>query len=734
MIKNETVLAEAEQIEKETAGTGLYLSLILLLAGFLSFFAAWNEGYANTYYAAAVKSMLMNFNNFFFVSFDPGGFVSVDKPPLGLWIQALSATIFGFQGWSLILPQALAAIISTALVYHLVQRKFGKRTGLVSALIFTLTPIVGAVSRTNNFDSVVVMLVLLAAWCLIVAAEKGSLKLLSLSMVLVGLGFNVKMLQAYMVLPAFYLVYMLSPANDTRKKIKHLCVATVILLIVSLSWATVVDMTPADQRPYVGSSQTNSVLELALGYNGIQRVLPGDSPFGARASFGNGEGAMPNMPSGDMPDNGNMPGAMAGPASGGIPTGGMPDNGSVPGGMAQFTPGDMPSGGMGGMAGPGGEGGEAGIFRLFNQQMAGQISWLLPLAIIGFFSAFILIRKNKDKLSGEKILSLILWGMWMLPMLAYFSISGFFHRYYLIMLAPSIAALCGIGLMALWKEYRNNGSLSILLPLSLIISAAVECLIISRYPALSSWMLPVICIVCLISAAALVLSKYGMVKAKKFIGILTAFGVVALLIAPAFWSITPIIYHSESQLPYAGPELGYSNASGMQGAGMGMGLTDDPGLTQYLLKNMGTDRYLVAVPNAMAATGLILETGKPVMAIGGFLGSDPILTVDKLKKMVSDGEVRYFLVTGMPGFSRSSSTDNNASNNVSSTDELSDNARMSFMPGGGQSDITNWVKANGKLVPESEWMNGPASGGANASSQQGGFGASELYDLKGAAS
>ncbi len=383
------------------------------------------------------------------------------------------------------------------------------------------------------------------------------------------------------------------------------------------------------------------------------------------------------------------------------------------------------------MAGPGGEGGEAGIFRLFNQQMAGQISWLLPLAIIGFFSAFILTRRNKDKLSGEKVLSLVLWGMWMLPMLVYFSISGFFHRYYLIMLAPSIAALCGIGLMALWKEYRNNGRLSILLPLSLVISAIAESLIISRYPGLSSWMLPAICVICLISAAALVLSKYGKIEAKKFIGIITAFGVVALLIAPAFWSITPIIYHSESQLPYAGPELGYGNASGMPGTGMGMGQSDDSGLTQYLLNNMGTERFLVAVPNAMAATGLILNTGKPVMAIGGFLGSDPILTVDSLKKMVSDGEVRYFLITGMPDFSRSISSDNNASDIGSQIGVLPGNASMFSMPGGRQSEITDWVKAHGKLVPGSEWMDNGTAGRTSAFSRSG---ASELYDLKGAVS
>ena len=140
------------------------LAMILALAGFLSLYAVWNEGYGNQYYAAAVKSMLTSFHNFFFVSFDGGGFVSVDKPPLGLWIQALSALIFGFQGWSLILPQALAAVISTALVYHLVRRSFGNPAGLIAALVFALTPILAAVSRTNNFDTMVVLFVLLAAW------------------------------------------------------------------------------------------------------------------------------------------------------------------------------------------------------------------------------------------------------------------------------------------------------------------------------------------------------------------------------------------------------------------------------------------------------------------------------------------------------------------------------------------------------------------------------------------
>ena len=202
----------------------------------------------------------------------------------------MSAWIFGFKGWSLILPQALAAMISVAMVYYLVKRSFGKAAGLIAALAMALTPIVAATSRTNELDMILVMVVLFAAWALLAAAEKGSLKLLLVAVTLVGLGFNVKMLEAFMVLPACYLVYLLAPSLKFGKKLLHLLCATVLLLVVSLSWVTVVDLTPVSQRPYVDNSRTNSELELAIGYNGIQRVLPRNL-FRAQDSNIRGEGA-----------------------------------------------------------------------------------------------------------------------------------------------------------------------------------------------------------------------------------------------------------------------------------------------------------------------------------------------------------------------------------------------------------------------------------------------------------
>jgi 4-amino-4-deoxy-L-arabinose transferase-like glycosyltransferase len=494
-----------------------------------------------------------------------------------------------------------------------------------------------------------------------------------------------------MVLPAIYLLYLLSPALGMKKKIGHLMVATVVVLVVALSWAAIVDTTPADQRPYVGSSQTNSVIELALGYNGIQRVTGMQfGHFNNSPPGGFSTGMMQDAPPG-------TPAAM-----------------DLPGGNA---PGGMPSGMPGGTGGIGNEGGPAGVLRLLDQQLAGQISWMLPLAIMGFFAAIAILWKGKDEDAPQKIRHALFWGMWLLPMMCYFSIAGFFHRYYLVMMAPAIAALCGIGLTAMWSEFKNRGSKWYMLPASLAVTAAVESLIVSRYPGLSYWLIPVICIGCLGAAAALVYARYDDKNPlKRLSKPAVVCGVAALLVAPALWSLTPIIYHSEAQIPYAGPELAKTGPMDM---GHGMGLTDSPGLEGFLLNNTKNEKFLAAVPSAMAATGLILDTGKPVMAVGGFIGSDPILTADKLADMVANGELRYYLMTDMPGPSQFPSISNN------STAAIPHFGGMM-----GNSQVADWVKAHGKLVPESEWNGGQAASHANAMGFGPGRGTFELYDLK----
>lgn len=203
---------------------------------FLYGYGVWNDHYVNTYYTTAVGSMLQNFHNFFFASLDSAGSVTVDKPPVTFWIQTLSALIFGLHGWSVILPQALGGVGSVLLVYLLVKPTFGKAAARLAALAMATTPVAAAVSRTNNIDALLVFTLLLAVWFLFKGTKSNKLGSLLAAFALIGVGFNEKMLQAYMVLPAFYLFYVLAAKVNWKRKAGVLAASTAILLVVSLSW------------------------------------------------------------------------------------------------------------------------------------------------------------------------------------------------------------------------------------------------------------------------------------------------------------------------------------------------------------------------------------------------------------------------------------------------------------------------------------------------------------------
>src|SRR5436853_4213766 len=254
---------------------------ILLISIVMNFYQLGKNGFGS-YYPAAVLSMMDNWQNFFFVAYDPGGFVSIDKPPVGFWLEVASAKIFGFNSVSILLPQALAGVLSVLLLYHLVRRHFGVIAGLLAALALALNPISILTNRNVTIDSTLTLVLLLGAWTVLKAAETGRLRWLLLTAFIVGIGFNIKMLEAYLVVPAYGLLYLLAAPKSIWKRIGHLAVAALLLLVISLSWAVAVDLTPASQRPYVGSTQNNSEISLALGYNGINRLIGG---FG-RGGFG----------------------------------------------------------------------------------------------------------------------------------------------------------------------------------------------------------------------------------------------------------------------------------------------------------------------------------------------------------------------------------------------------------------------------------------------------------------
>lgn len=183
------------------------LVIVLALAAVLNFYQLDRVGYANTYYAAAVRSMTENWHAFFFNSFDPAGFVTIDKPPLGFWFQVVSAKILGYSAFSLLLPQALAGVLSVLVLYQLVKRWYGPFAGVIAALVLAISPVAVVDNRNNIIDSTLTLFLLLSAWAVIHAVETGRLRWLLLTGALVGLAFNIKMLEAYLVVPALGLVY-----------------------------------------------------------------------------------------------------------------------------------------------------------------------------------------------------------------------------------------------------------------------------------------------------------------------------------------------------------------------------------------------------------------------------------------------------------------------------------------------------------------------------------------------
>ena len=253
------------------------LALIVALAAFLELVALDREGWSNPYYAAGVRSMLAGPSTFFFGAFDPGGFITLDKPPLGFWIEALSAWLFGYSGVSLLLPGALAAVASVWLLACLVGRRFGRLAGLVAALVLAVTPISVATARNDTVDSLLVLVVLAAVASTLRWGDTGRARWLVLTGVLVGVGFNVKMLEAYLVLPALGLAVLVDQRWPIRRRVGHLALAVIPLLGVSFAWALIVDAIPAGSRPFVGGSATNSVIDLALNYNGLARLVGGQT-------------------------------------------------------------------------------------------------------------------------------------------------------------------------------------------------------------------------------------------------------------------------------------------------------------------------------------------------------------------------------------------------------------------------------------------------------------------------
>jgi 4-amino-4-deoxy-L-arabinose transferase-like glycosyltransferase len=443
--------------------------------------------------------MSLTWHNWFFASFDPGGFVSVDKPPLGFWIQLVSVWLFGFHGSAVILPQALAGVLSVGVLYLIVRSFFGGSAALIGALALALSPINVVANRDNTLESLLVLAILLAALAVTKAMERASLRWLLVGAVLIGLGFNIKMLEAYLVVPALAGAYALSAPVSWRARILHLLAAGALMLLVSGAWITAVELTPAAHRPYVGSSYHNSALDLVFSYNGLQRLT--GTPWSHEPAASSATGA--------------------------------------PGPFRLITS-DAAS----------------QVSWWFPLD-------LLPLITFFWHPRHALALAWRNRRVTAQQGALILWGAWLLTMIVVFSQAVFMNVYYLALLAPASAALAGIGLATLWSAMQAGRWQKWLLLGGLAGTVGEQGLILSHYQTWNAWVMPVVGVLTGCAASTLLIVEVARQLPQRTRRIArnaaALFLAVSLSLAPVLWTYSSLHPDEYGGFPASGPPPGNGN-------------------------------------------------------------------------------------------------------------------------------------------------------------------------------
>ncbi len=608
--------------------THLIVILLMAISLGLHLYNISAIGDANLYYSAAVKSMLGSWKNFFYAAAEPGGAVTVDKPPLGLWIETAFAYVLGVNGVAVSLPNILSGVFSVPLIFHLTRKYFGSLSGVTAALVYVFTPIVLAADRNNTMDGMLVFTLLLAAWAFSKATDNGKFRFLLIGSVLIGLGFNIKMLQAYLALPALMLLFLLGSKLHWGKRILWSGISVIVILAVSLSWAVIVDLMPTDERPYIGSSEDNTVMELIIGHNGLARL------------FGHQKGDQPSPAvNSTATENNHLPAALTGPYQPGIGQPPNNPNSEQPAQGRQQPPsysGNLPQ--ANGNNAFSQETGKPGIFRLFQAPLGKEMSWLLPLALFSMvllaFSAPISLKRMSDTHKG-----VVLWGGWMLTCVVFFSMADFFHAYYMIMLAPPLAALIGAGFGWMADDDTHNRWKTGAAVFALLSTLLFEIHLATQFIAFALWMvIPMV----LFAIAATILLFRTRQRGKKALMLLM---LLSVMVIPAWWSIQTI---SEDN-PHTGLPSAYSGKTNERG-NLPDALDKDnrqEALIRFLDENTSDIQYLVAVQRANDGAPFVLATGRPVLYMGGFTGSDDVADVEDVKEMVENGNLRFVMMSNL---------------------------------------------------------------------------------------
>lgn len=654
-----TVVAPAEDLATQPldtpikpARTPLWQKLapgvVFLLALFVDFYNLGQNGFGNLYYAAGVRSMADSFHNFFFASYDPGGFVSLDKPPLGFWLQTLSVKMFGFTPFAVLLPQALAGALAVLVLYVLVRRQFGFTAGLLASLALAVSPLNVATNRDATIDSTLLLTLLLGAWAVIKAAESGRWRWLLLSAVLVGLGFNIKGLQAYLVIPAFGLLYLCTSPRTVWMRVGQLAAALVVLLALSLWWPVAVDLTPAAQRPHVAATPSNSEVDLTFGYNGLQHLSQG------------GEITDPSNAASTQQAN------------------------SVAGRLLSII--IVP-------------------IALLGPFLGGQIAWFLPVALLAIFVPGWRRRPRFQENPSQR--SWVFWRIWLLTLLAFFSITNSFYLYYMTLLMPAICALFGMSIVTAWQKYQRGEGRGWFLALALVFTALEQISINASSPSWGGGLVPVLAVLTVLTVLVMIVSRLkglrGTAFASRVPGPVLGLTVAALFLTPTVWSVIPALQNRVTIAPRAGPDLSTFVPKNFPMPSA----TVDARLARYLEDQQGTTTYLVATISSIDADGFILTADRPVMALGGFAGTDSLLTPATVQNLVARNTVRFFFLNSAAAHS-----------GIAAHDDV---VSKSF-------PIANWVDQHCRLVPTTVWASSPQSVVAH----DGMTGVMQLYDCAGA--
>ena len=625
-------------------------ALIGLLAatGVLYIWGLGASGWANDFYSAAVQAGTRSWKAFFFGSSDSANFITVDKPPASLWVMELSARIFGVNSWSILVPQALEGVAAVGLLYATIRRWFGPAAGLLAGAVMALTPVAVLMFRFNNPDALLVLLMVAAAYTTTRAIEDGKTKWLVWAGVFIGFGFLTKMLQAFTVVPALALAYLIAGPPQLGKRIWQLLLGGAAMIAAAGWWVAIVELWPADSRPYIGGSTDNSVLDLVFGYNGFGRLT------------------------------GNETGSVVG----------------------------------GGGPGQAGAWGPTGWTRLFNDSWGGQASWLIPAALLFAIAGLVLagVRNRHDRLRA----AVIIWGGWLFVTGAVFSLGeGIIHEYYAVALAPAIGALIGIGSTVLWAM-RQQWWARAVLAAAVAVSGWWATVLLGRTPDWNAWLR-------LLVVAAAVVAVAGLLIGRRAGAWALGAAAIATLAGPTAYSVVTASSPAGGAIPTAGPtgQSGFGPGrggmpgggipgGGMPGGGMpgggipggvpggqnqnGQTPTAIPGngqrptmpggggggnfldagtpsadVVQFLEDGKSGYTYALATIGANSAAGYQLATGDPVMAIGGFNGTDQWPTLEVFQQMVANGEIHYFIAGGgFPGGGAGGSATTSTSTQISS--------------------------------------------------------------------